>query len=124
MGRPGAAVIATVADRSEQSACRTSAWRSHRQRGRRGETDEFSYNDVRDPVEVYDLNATVLHLLGIDHARLTFKFQGRDHCLTDVHGGWSRPSSPDEQPKGAGYGEFRSTRQGRSLLALGCLAPP
>jgi len=51
-----------------------------------GETDDFSYNIVRDPVEVYDLNATVLHLLGIDHTRLTYKFQGRDFRLTDVHG--------------------------------------
>jgi hypothetical protein len=51
-----------------------------------GETDEFSYNIVRDPVEVYDLNATILHLLGIDHTRLTYKFQGRDFRLTDVHG--------------------------------------
>jgi hypothetical protein len=51
-----------------------------------GETDEFSYNIVRDPVEVYDLNATLLHLLGIDHTRLTYKFQGRDFRLTDVHG--------------------------------------
>jgi len=51
-----------------------------------GETDDFSYNIVRDPVEVYDLNATILHLLGIDHTRLTFKFQGRDYRLTDVHG--------------------------------------
>ncbi len=51
-----------------------------------GETDDFSYNIVRDPVEVYDLNATILHLLGIDHKRLTYKFQGRDFRLTDVHG--------------------------------------
>jgi hypothetical protein len=51
-----------------------------------GQTDEFSYNITRDAVEVYDLNATVLHLLGIDHTRLTFKFQGRDFRLTDVHG--------------------------------------
>jgi hypothetical protein len=51
-----------------------------------GETDDFSYNIVRDPVEVYDLNATLLHLLGIEHTRLTFKFQGRDYRLTDVHG--------------------------------------
>jgi hypothetical protein len=51
-----------------------------------GETDEFSYNIVRDPVEVYDLNATVLHLLGLDHKRLTYRFQGRDFRLTDVHG--------------------------------------
>jgi hypothetical protein len=51
-----------------------------------GETDEFSYNIVRDAVEVYDLNATVLHLLGLDHKRLTYRFQGRDFRLTDVHG--------------------------------------
>jgi hypothetical protein len=51
-----------------------------------GETDDFSYNIVSNPVEVYDLNATVLHLLGIEHTRLTFKFQGRDYRLTDVHG--------------------------------------
>jgi hypothetical protein len=51
-----------------------------------GETDDFSYNITRDPVEVYDLNATILHLLGIDHTKLTYKFQGRDFRLTDVHG--------------------------------------
>jgi hypothetical protein len=51
-----------------------------------GETDDFSYNIVRDPVEVYDLNATILHLLGMDHTRLIYKFQGRDYRLTDVHG--------------------------------------
>ena len=51
-----------------------------------GETDEFSYNITRDPVHVHDLNATLLHLLGIDHKRLTYKFQGRHFRLTDVHG--------------------------------------
>ncbi|MFM7865770.1 MAG: DUF1501 domain-containing protein, partial [Planctomycetaceae bacterium] len=51
-----------------------------------GETDDFSYNIVRDPVHVHDLNATLLHLLGIDHLRLTYKFQGRHYRLTDVHG--------------------------------------
>jgi hypothetical protein len=51
-----------------------------------GETDDFSYNIVRDPVHVHDLNATILHLLGIDHTKLTFKYQGRHHRLTDVHG--------------------------------------
>ncbi len=51
-----------------------------------GETDEFSYNIVRDPVHVHDLNATILHAAGIDHRRLTFKFQGRRYRLTDVHG--------------------------------------
>ena len=51
-----------------------------------GETDDFSYNITRDPVHVHDLNATILHLLGIDHTKLTFKFQGRHYRLTDVHG--------------------------------------
>jgi uncharacterized protein (DUF1501 family) len=51
-----------------------------------GETDEFSYNIVKDPVHVHDLNATILHCLGIDHERLTFRHQGRDYRLTDVSG--------------------------------------
>ena len=51
-----------------------------------GETDEYGYNVVRDPVHVHDLNATVLHQLGFDHERLTFHHQGRDFRLTDVHG--------------------------------------
>ncbi|MFK7741803.1 MAG: DUF1501 domain-containing protein [Planctomycetota bacterium] len=51
-----------------------------------GETDEFGYNIARDPVHVHDLNATLLHLLGVDHERLTFAHQGRDYRLTDVEG--------------------------------------
>ncbi len=51
-----------------------------------GETDDFSYNIVRDPVHIHDLNATALHLLGLDHTRLTYRHQGRDYRLTDVHG--------------------------------------
>ncbi|MBI4601573.1 MAG: DUF1501 domain-containing protein [Planctomycetes bacterium] len=51
-----------------------------------GETDDYCYNIVKDPVHIHDFNATVLRLLGIDHTRLTFKFQGRDYRLTDVHG--------------------------------------
>jgi hypothetical protein len=51
-----------------------------------GRTDEFGYNAVEDIVHVHDLHATMLHLLGIDHKRLTYKFQGRDFRLTDVHG--------------------------------------
>jgi hypothetical protein len=51
-----------------------------------GETDEYSYNIVRDPVHVHDLHATLLHCLGIDHTKLTYKFQGRHHRLTDVGG--------------------------------------
>jgi hypothetical protein len=51
-----------------------------------GETDDFSYNITRDPVDVHDLHATILHCLGIDHTKLTFKFQGRHYRLTDVFG--------------------------------------
>ena len=51
-----------------------------------GSTDPFSYNISRDPVHVHDLHATLLHLLGVDHERLTFKHQGRWYRLTDVHG--------------------------------------
>ena len=51
-----------------------------------GETDDFSYNITRDPVEVHDLNATILHCLGLDHTKLTYRSQGRDFRLTDVHG--------------------------------------
>jgi hypothetical protein len=51
-----------------------------------GSTDELGYNAVEDVVHVHDFHATILHLLGIDHLRLTFKFQGRDFRLTDVHG--------------------------------------
>ena len=51
-----------------------------------GESDDFSYNIARDPVHIHDLHATMLHLLGIDHTKLTFQYQGRDFRLTDVHG--------------------------------------
>jgi hypothetical protein len=51
-----------------------------------GATDEFGYHAIENKVEVYDLHATMLHLLGIDHTRLTFRFGGRDMRLTDVHG--------------------------------------
>ena len=51
-----------------------------------GQTDDIGFNVARDPVHVHDLNATILHLLGFDHARLTYRFQGRDFRLTDVHG--------------------------------------
>jgi hypothetical protein len=51
-----------------------------------GATDEFGYNVTKDPVHVHDLQATILHLLGIDHKALTYRFKGRDFRLTDVHG--------------------------------------
>jgi hypothetical protein len=51
-----------------------------------GETDEFGYHAIRDKVHVHDLHATVLHLLGFDHTKLTYRFGGRDMRLTDVHG--------------------------------------
>ena len=51
-----------------------------------GETDDYSYNIVKDPVHVHDLNATILHLMGVDHTKLTYRYQGRDFRLTDVEG--------------------------------------
>jgi hypothetical protein len=51
-----------------------------------GETDDFSYNITEKPVHIHDLNATILHCLGINHERLSYRFQGRDFRLTDVHG--------------------------------------
>jgi hypothetical protein len=51
-----------------------------------GETDDFGYNIVSDPVHVHDLQATVLHCLGVEHTKLTYKYQGRHFRLTDVHG--------------------------------------
>ena len=51
-----------------------------------GQTDDFGYNIVKDPVSVHDLHATMLHLLGIEHTRFTHRFEGRDFRLTDIHG--------------------------------------
>ncbi|MEX2168305.1 MAG: DUF1501 domain-containing protein [Pirellulales bacterium] len=51
-----------------------------------GQSDDFGFNVVQDKVHVHDLQATILHLLGFDHTRLTYRFQGRDFRLTDVHG--------------------------------------
>ena len=51
-----------------------------------GETDDYSYNITENAVHVHDLQATILHCLGINHEALTFKYQGRHHRLTDVHG--------------------------------------
>ncbi len=51
-----------------------------------GETDDYSYNITENPVHVHDMNATLLHCLGVDHTKLTYRYQGRDFRLTDVHG--------------------------------------
>ena len=56
-----------------------------------GETDEFGYNITKDPVHIHDLQATIMHLMGIDHEQLTFKFQGRRYRLTDVAGKVVKP---------------------------------
>jgi hypothetical protein len=56
-----------------------------------GETDDYCYNVTKDPVHVHDLQATILHCLGIDHTRLTYKFQGRNFRLTDVAGSVVKP---------------------------------
>jgi hypothetical protein len=55
-----------------------------------GQTDEIGYNVAEDAVSVHDLHANILHLMGIDHTRLTYKFQGREFRLTDVHGQLNR----------------------------------
>ncbi|MCA9219638.1 MAG: DUF1501 domain-containing protein, partial [Planctomycetales bacterium] len=51
-----------------------------------GATDEFGMNAIENRVHVHDLHATILHLLGVDHTRLTYRYSGRDFRLTDVHG--------------------------------------
>jgi len=56
-----------------------------------GETDELGFNSVSDRAHVHDLHATLLHLLGLEHERLTFRFQGRDYRLTDIHGELIKP---------------------------------
>ena len=56
-----------------------------------GATDDYGYNITEDPVHVHDLNATIMHLLGVDHKKLTHRFQGRDYRLTDIHGHVVRP---------------------------------
>jgi len=56
-----------------------------------GATDDYCYNIVENPVHVHDLNATIMHLLGVDHERLTFRYQGRDFRLTDIHGSIVKP---------------------------------
>ncbi len=62
-------------------------WPWRRERGLAyGETDEYGYYAVKDKVHMHDLHATILHLLGIDHLRLTYRYAGRDFRLTDVYG--------------------------------------
>jgi uncharacterized protein (DUF1501 family) len=56
-----------------------------------GETDDYCYNITRDPVHVHDLNATLMHLMGMDHTQLTYRYQGRDFRLTDIHGEIVKP---------------------------------
>ena len=53
---------------------------------RYGQTDELGFGIVENKVHIHDLQATIMHLLGFEHERLTFRFQGRDYRLTDVHG--------------------------------------
>lgn len=61
-----------------------------------GLTDEFGYRAMEQPISAHDLHATMLHLLGMDHTKLTYRFSGRDMRLTDVHGTLiHRRSSPD-----------------------------
>ncbi len=51
-----------------------------------GKTDDFGFDVVENPVHVHDLHATMLHIMGINHEKLTYRYQGRDFRLTDVHG--------------------------------------
>ncbi len=51
-----------------------------------GQTDDYGYNILQNPMHIHDLNATILHCMGMDHERLTFRYQGRDYRLTDIHG--------------------------------------
>ena len=51
-----------------------------------GKTDDYGWNITENPVHVHDMQATILHLCGVDHERLTFRYQGRQYRLTDVHG--------------------------------------
>ena len=51
-----------------------------------GATDDYCYNITENPVHVHDLNATIMHLMGVNHKKLTYPFQGRDFRLTDIHG--------------------------------------
>jgi hypothetical protein len=51
-----------------------------------GATDDYGYNIVEEPIHIHDLHATLLHCLGFDHEKLTYRYQGRDFRLTDVHG--------------------------------------
>ena len=51
-----------------------------------GKTDELGFSAIEDPVHTHDIHATILHLLGLDHTRLTFRFQGREFRLTDIAG--------------------------------------
>ena len=51
-----------------------------------GATDDFCYNITENPVHVHDLNATIMHLMGVQHTKLIYRYQGRDFRLTDIHG--------------------------------------
>ena len=63
---------------------------------RHGATDDYGYYAAEDKVHIHDLHATILHLLGLDHEKLTYRYAGRDFRLTDVHGhGRARDSSPE-----------------------------
>jgi arylsulfatase A-like enzyme len=80
-----------------------------------GATDDFSYNITEKPVHVHDLHATILHCLGIDHTRLTYKYQGRHFRLTDVHGNVVRDILSPAGAKGERASEARNARDPQSL---------
>ena len=84
-----------------------------------GETDELGYHVVRDAVGVNDLHATMLWLLGVDHERLTWRFQGREYRLTDVAGRGVRGVGPatEPEPAQAGDGPGWFSEAGQSVMA-------
>ena len=73
-----------------------------------GETDDFSYNIVKDPVHIRDFHATVLHLLGFDHERFTYRYQGLDQKLTGVEKAHVMPAIDDLTRNLSGWASTRS----------------
>src|SRR5437870_3496226 len=85
--RPGKRWICTAPSRARPVSQITACWRGGAKAGASiGVTDDFGFAAAEDRVHVHDLQATILHLLGLDHLKLTYRFQGRDFRLTDVRG--------------------------------------
>jgi hypothetical protein len=83
-----------------------------------GATDEFGFKAVENPVHVHDLHATILHLLGFDHERLTYRYAGRDFRLTDVHGRVFPIPPPSECSRVCWLRTTRQIGSGKNLLIV------